>query len=68
MRAIASLIQLLADSDLAVQLHAISALKRLNSVAAHQQLTQLANDTTISPQLQQGVAIALQEWNLDSAV
>jgi HEAT repeat protein len=62
-QAIAPLIQLLADSDLAVKLHAISALKRLNSVAAYQQLTQLANDATTSPQLQQGVAIALEEWD-----
>jgi len=62
-QAIAPLIQLLADSDLAVKLHAISALKRLNSVAAHQQLTQLANDATISFQLRQGVAIALEEWD-----
>ena len=62
-QAIAPLIQLLAESDLAVKLHAISALKQLNSAVAYQQLTQLANDATISPQLQQGVAIALQEWD-----
>jgi HEAT repeat protein len=59
------LIQLLADSDLAVKLHAIAALKQLNPVAAYQQLTQLATATTISPQLQQGVAIALQEWDIN---
>jgi HEAT repeat protein len=63
-QAISPLIQLLADSNLAVKLHAIAALKQLNSVVAHQQLTQLADDSTISPQLQQGVAIALQEWSL----
>ncbi|MGL5925862.1 HEAT repeat domain-containing protein [Chroococcidiopsis sp.] len=67
MPAISSLIQLLADSDLAVKLHAIAALKQLNSTAAYQQLTQLAADANISPQLQQGVAIALREWELSSS-
>lgn len=65
MQAIPSLIQLLADSDLAVKLHAIAALKQLNSTSAYQQLTQIAADANISPQLQQGVAIALQEWELN---
>ena len=65
MQAIPSLIQLLADSDLAVKLHAIAALKQLDSATAYQQLAQLANDSTISPQLQQGVALALQEWDLN---
>ncbi|MBD2308890.1 HEAT repeat domain-containing protein [Chroococcidiopsis sp. FACHB-1243] len=67
MQAIPSLIQLLADSELAVKLHAIAALKQLNSTAAHQQLTQIAADANISLQLQQGVAIALREWDLNSS-
>lgn len=41
---------------------AIAALKNLNGEAAHQQLQQLANNATLTPDLQQGIAIALAEW------
>ncbi len=61
-KAIDSLIQILADSDSSVQLHAIAALKTLAPQQAHQQLQQLAADTQLSVELKQGIAIALQEW------
>ncbi|MEH2311411.1 MAG: HEAT repeat domain-containing protein [Nostoc sp.] len=62
MQAIEPLISLLADSNASVRLHAIAALKNLDREAAHQQLQQLANNATLTPDLQQGIAIALAEW------
>ncbi len=61
-QAIEPLILLLADSNASVRLHAIAALKNLDGEAAHQQLQQLANNTELTPDLQQGIAIALAEW------
>lgn len=61
-QAIEELIQLLADPDPGVKLHAIAALKQLAPEAAHQQLKQLATKEALSPNLKEGVAIALQEW------
>ncbi|WP_017653164.1 HEAT repeat domain-containing protein [Fortiea contorta] len=61
MEAIEPLISLLADADASVRLHAIASLKNLAPEATHQQLQQLA-DTTLTPDLQQGIAIALAEW------
>ncbi len=61
-QAIEPLILLLADSNASVRLHAIAALKNLDGEAAHQQLQQLANNDAITPDLQQGIAIALAEW------
>ncbi|HEY9812754.1 MAG TPA: HEAT repeat domain-containing protein [Candidatus Sericytochromatia bacterium] len=61
-KAINPLIQMLADSDSSVQLHAIAALKTLAPQQAHQQLQQLAADPQLSVELKQGIAIALQEW------
>ncbi|MEH2064469.1 MAG: HEAT repeat domain-containing protein [Nostoc sp.] len=62
MQAIEPLISLLADSNASVRLHAIAALKNLDSEATHQQLQQLANNAALTPDLQQGIAIALAEW------
>ena len=62
MQAIEPLISLLADSNASVRLHAIAALKNLDREAAHQQLQQLANNATLTPDLHQGIAIALAEW------
>ncbi len=62
MPAIEPLISLLADSNASVRLHAIAALKNLDEKATHQQLQQLANNATLTPDLQQGIAIALAEW------
>jgi HEAT repeat protein len=61
-QAIEPLISLLADSNASVRLHAIAALKNLDSEVAHQKLQQLANNTALTPDLQQGIAIALAEW------
>lgn len=62
-QAIEPLILLLADPEQSVRLHVIAALKNLAaSEIAHQQLQQLAKNTTLTPDLQQGVAIALAEW------
>ncbi|MFN6518926.1 MAG: HEAT repeat domain-containing protein [Nostoc sp. CreGUA01] len=61
-QAIEPLISLLADSNVSVRLHAIAALKNLDKEAAHQQLQQLVNNAALTPDLQQGIAIALAEW------
>ncbi|MEH2167197.1 MAG: HEAT repeat domain-containing protein [Nostoc sp.] len=62
MQAIEPLISLLGDSNASVRLHAIAALKNLDGEATHQQLQQLANNDAITPDLKQGIAIALAEW------
>jgi HEAT repeat protein len=54
------LIQLLAEPDMGVRLHAIAALKQLQNCDAHQHLETLARDA--QAQLAAGIAIALQEW------
>jgi HEAT repeat protein len=56
------LIQLLADADAGVKLHAVAALKRLDSSLARLRLETLARDNSLSTDLSHGVAIALQEW------
>ncbi len=61
--ALPSLVQLLADSDVGVQLHAIAALKNLDSPTTRHQLNELASRTDLPAAMRQGVAIALQEWN-----
>ena len=64
--AIAPLIQLLADGDPRVRLHIITALKQLDAETAHRQLEQMVTNDVLSPDLKQGVAIALAEWFFDS--
>jgi HEAT repeat protein len=64
--AINPLIHLLADPDIGVQLHVISALKMINPTVAHQALADLSK-TALPAELREGVAIALQEWNIHSA-
>lgn len=61
-QAIESLILLLGDTDGQVRLHAIAALKKLAPEVALQRLQQLANSSTVTPELRQGIAIALAEW------
>ncbi len=65
MQAVDPLIDLLADADAGVRLHAIAALKHLAPEAAHRQLEQMATNEALAPSLKQGVAIALQEWSID---
>jgi HEAT repeat protein len=62
--ALEPLLQLLEDSDLGVRLHVVAALKMLAPDMAYQRLQQLATKTTLQPAMQQGVAIALQEWSV----
>jgi HEAT repeat protein len=61
-QALDPLIHLLADQDLGVRLHAIAALKSLDSQQAYHRLQALSKREDISAGLKQGVAIALQEW------
>ncbi|MBE9199648.1 MULTISPECIES: HEAT repeat domain-containing protein [unclassified Nodularia (in: cyanobacteria)] len=61
-QAVEPLILLLADGNQIVRLNAIAALKKLDATFAYQQLQQLANNSTLTPDLQQGIAIALAEW------
>jgi HEAT repeat protein len=60
--AIDALVELLADPEDSIRLHAIAALK--NFPTTHQQLEQLAIDEQLAPALKEGVAIALAEWEL----
>ena len=62
--AINQLIELLADPDAGVKLHAIAALKKFP--VAYQQLKQLATDENLTPELKEGIAIALKEWTVNS--
>lgn len=62
--ALEPLIQLLAVPDMGVQLHAIAALKQLAPEMAYQRLQTLSANAETSPELNQGVAIALQEWQV----
>ncbi|MDX2228356.1 MAG: HEAT repeat domain-containing protein [Leptolyngbyaceae cyanobacterium bins.349] len=59
------LIHLLADHDAGVRLHAISALKQLDSAAAYTRLTELQTDPALSENFQVGVRVALQEWETE---
>lgn len=63
--AIDPLIQLLADQDPALRLHAIAALKQIDAEGIYHKLTKMSSDTTLAASLKQGVAIALQEWIID---
>lgn len=61
-QALEPLIQLLADQDDRVRLHAIVALKILDAPTAYERLTGLQTNQNLSQELRRGVAIALQEW------
>ncbi len=56
------LIDLLANPEPSVRFHVIAALKYLSPGAVHQQLEQMITRPDLHPDLQAGVAIALQEW------
>ncbi|HEY9806921.1 MAG TPA: HEAT repeat domain-containing protein, partial [Candidatus Obscuribacterales bacterium] len=66
MIALEPLIQLLATPDIGVQLHAIAALKQLAPELGYQRLQTLSADPEVSAELKQGVAIALQEWQVNA--
>ena len=61
-KAVDPLINLLANPDTTVRLHAIASLQQL--APAYQKLQQLNNDATISPALKQGIEFALSEWKI----
>jgi HEAT repeat protein len=63
--ALDELIGLLADQNSAVRLHAIAALKQLESTKAYHKLEQMSSNESLEPQLKQGIAIALQEWAIE---
>lgn len=60
--AIEPLISLLADNNQVVRLHIVAALKNLAPEMAYQQLQQLLNNPTLTPDLRKGVTAALAEW------
>ena len=62
LKAIEPLINLLANSDTGVRLHAIAALQQLAPAQAYQQLQQLNNNSSITPELKQGIEFTLHEW------
>ena len=60
--AIEPLISLLTDNNEVVRLHIVAALKNLVGETAYQQLQQLLNNPTLTPDLREGVTAALAEW------
>ena len=60
-RALVSLIELLVEEEITVRLHAIAALKTFGD-RAYKQLQDLNQRANLPTALQQGLAIALQEW------
>jgi HEAT repeat protein len=61
--AIDSLIELLANPDLGVRLHAIAALKQISPDLAYQKLLETMNQTDLNPDLAAGIAIALEDFS-----
>lgn len=56
------MIESLKDSDYTVRLHVVAALKQIDADLAYASIKQRLQDENISPQLAEGLAIALQEW------
>jgi HEAT repeat protein len=56
------LIECLEDPNYTVQLHAVTALKQIDPDFAHTTIQQRIQDGNITPQLAEGLAIALREW------
>ena len=56
------LIRLLADTDVGVRLHGITALKQLAPQAAYTALQSRLKQTDLSAALRQGIEVALREW------
>lgn len=63
--ALEPLLQLLADSDSGVQLHAIAALKQLDADAAYARLATLSSNQTLPENLRKGIIVALREWETE---
>lgn len=60
--AIPHLIQVLGIKDDRLRLHVIAALKQLNREQSYKQLLATSQELMLDPELQAGIAIALQEW------
>lgn len=56
------LIERLEDPDYVVRLHVLAALKQIDSELAHIAIQQRVADDHITPELAEGLAIALREW------
>ncbi|MGI0488089.1 HEAT repeat domain-containing protein [Pantanalinema rosaneae CENA516] len=63
--AVEPLIQLLAIDDAGVRLHVIAALKQLTAHNVQRRLTEMYGSPTTADALRQGLAIALQEWQVE---
>jgi HEAT repeat protein len=61
-RTIDYLILFLADENARVKLHCLAALQKLDTDLAYEKLTSLAQESDLMPELQNGIAIALAEW------
>lgn len=61
-RTIDYLILFLADENARVRLHCLAALQKLDTDLAYEKLTSLAQEPDLMPDLQNGIAIALAEW------
>lgn len=57
-----ALIQLLVQADMGVKLHAIAALKHLDTDAVYHRLQTLAQTSELDSRLSAGITFALQEW------
>lgn len=60
--ALEPLVQLLAEPDMGMKLHAIAALKKLNAQAVRRHLEDLAQSENLPDDLKEGIGIALAEW------
>lgn len=56
------LVERLEDPDYIVRLHVVAALKQIDSELAHTAIQQRIADDNITPELAEGLAIALREW------
>lgn len=67
-RAIEALIHLLTASEVSVRLHAISALKQLQTQGSYERLQALATNVSTDVCLKANLEAALQEWNIHSGL
>jgi len=56
------LVNLLADPDVGVRLHAIAALRQIDAETAYQRLQTSTQTDNLPDELRQGIAVALAEW------
>jgi HEAT repeat protein len=61
-QSIEPLVNLLADPDAGVRLHAIAALRQIDAETAYQRLQASTQTDDLPDELRQGIAVALAEW------